>query len=116
MNLQILKGGETVSVNERRAEIIRILRGTIQTTIPCLANMLNSSISTIKRDILALTVDEGYPIDTVQGNKGGIILRDFRHPYKKILSQEQIRVFTELAQTADTYQIEILNGILRAYA
>jgi len=107
---------KTVSGNKRRAEIIRILRSKNQISVSCLADMLNVSASTIKRDILSLTVDDGYPIDTVMGKKGGIVLRDFRHPYKKILSQEQIRVLTELAQTSDTYQSEILNGILRAYA
>ena len=42
-----------MSGNKRRAEIIRILRGTKQTTIPRLADTLKVSISTIKRDILA---------------------------------------------------------------
>ena len=110
------RGCETVSVNERRAEIIRILRCAGQTTIPCLAEKLGTSVSTIKRDILILTVDDGYPIDSVQGNGGGIVLRDYKHPHKRILSQEQITVLTELAQTADTYQADILHGILHAYA
>ena len=105
-----------MSANERRAEIIRILLGARQTTIPRLAIDLNASVSTIKRDILALTVDEGYPIDTVQGNGGGIILKDFKHPHRRILSQEQIKVLTELAQFANLHQAEVLNGILGAYA
>lgn len=105
-----------MSAKERRAEIIRILLGTKQTTVPRLAGDLGVSVSTVKRDILALTVDEGYPIDTVQGNGGGIVLRDFRHPHKRILSQEQIKVLTELMEKTDTYQAEVLNGILRAYA
>ena len=105
-----------MSVNERRAEIIRILRCAGQTTIPCLAEKLGTSVSTIKRDILILTVDEGYPIDSVQGNGGGIVLRDYKHPHKRILSQEQISVLTELAKTSDTYRADILYGILNAYA
>ena len=105
-----------MSGNKRRAEIIRILRGTKQTTIPCLADTLKVSVSTIKRDILSLTVDDGYPIDTLQGNKGGIVLRDFNNTHKHILSQEQIQVLTDLAQTSDTYYAEVLNGLLRAFA
>jgi predicted DNA-binding transcriptional regulator YafY len=105
-----------VSVNERRNEIIRILRGTRLISVSCLAETLNVSVSTIKRDILALTVDEGYSIDTVMGKKGGIVLTDFRHPHKHILSQEQIKVLTELIQTANTYNAEILSGILNAYS
>ena len=110
------KGGETVSVNARRTEIIRILRGIKQTTAACLADTLNVSTRTIQRDILALTVEEGYFIDNIRGNKGGIVLKDFNNPHKHIFSQEQIQVLTELAQSSDTYQAEILFGILRAYA
>ena len=105
-----------MSVNERRAEIMRILRGVRQTTVPQLSQELGASISTIKRDILALTVEEGYPIDTAQGNGGGIILRDYKHPHKRILSQEQIRVLEKYAQLADAPDVDILNGILKAYA
>jgi len=105
-----------VSGTKRRAEIIRILRGTKQTTAACLAKIFDVSTKTIQRDILALTVDEGYPIDTVMGKKGGIMLNGYTHPHKHILSQEQIKVLTELAQTADTYHAEVLTGILRAYA
>ena len=105
-----------MSVNERRNEIMRILRTGKLTTIPQLVEQLRSSRSTIKRDILALTVDEEYPIDTIQGNGGGVILRDFRHPHKHILSQEQIKVLEEIAETANTYHSEVLKGILSAYA
>ena len=104
-----------MSVNERRNEIMRILRGVRKTTIPYLAEALGVSISTMKRDILALTVDEGFPIDTIQGNKGGIVLRDFRHPHMHILSGEQISVLRSLAQAADDYVASVLNGILKAY-
>jgi predicted DNA-binding transcriptional regulator YafY len=105
-----------VNANSRRAEIIRILRGTKQTTAARLANTFNVSTKTIKRDILALTVDEGYPIDTKKGNNGGIILRDFNHPYRRILSQEQIKVLTEVTQISTTYQAKVLNGIIDAYS
>jgi len=100
----------------RREEIMRILRGARQTTIPRLANALEASVSTIKRDILALTVDYGFPIDTIQGNNGGIVLRDFRHPHIHILSKEQIAVLETLVQTTDDYVASVLNGILHAYA
>jgi predicted DNA-binding transcriptional regulator YafY len=81
-----------------------------------LAKELGVSLSTIQRDILALTVDEQYPLDTVQGNGGGVILSEYRHPHKHIFSREQIKVLTELTAIASTYQSEILNGLLRAYA
>ena len=105
-----------MSVRERRAEIIHILMGRRKTTMTHLAKELGVSVSTIQRDILSLTVDEYYPIDTKQGNGGGVILRDFRHPHKGILSREQIDVLTHLAQTQDEYTAEVLNGILQAYS
>ena len=105
-----------MSGNKRRTEIIRILRGTKQISVSCLADTLKVSASTVKRDIMSLTVDEGYPIDTIMGKNGGIMLKEITHPHKHILSQEQINVLTELAQTSNTYHAEILYGILRAYA
>ena len=105
-----------MSVNERRDEIMRILLGVRQTTIPRLAEALGVSVSTVKRDILALTVEEGFPIDTAQGNSGGIVLNDFRHPHLHILSREQITVLQTLSLSSDEYTSSILNGILRAYA
>lgn len=105
-----------MSGNSRRNEIIRILRSKNQTTMLYLADALGVSISTIKRDILLLTVDEGYPIDTVQGNRGGVLLRNYTHSHKHILSQEEIKVLTLLMQTVDTYTAEVLIGILKAYA
>ena len=116
INLILRKGGETVSANARRTEIVRILRSRQQTTVAYLAEICNVTTKTIQRDILVLTVDEGYPIDTLKGHNGGIILRSYKHPCKHILSQEQISVLTELAQTSNKYHAEILNGILRAYA
>ena len=106
-----------MSATNRRIEIIRILRGTRQTTMSYIAEILGVSLNTIKRDILALTVDEGYPIDTFRGHGGGVVLNELTRPYKHILSQEQIAVLTELMDTtANTYHAEILRGILRAYA
>lgn len=105
-----------MSVNERRDEIIRIMRGKVKTTVSYLANELGVSVSTIKRDILALTAEEHYPIDATKGNGGGIVLKNHRHPHKRILSQEHIAVLTELAQTENTYHAEVLNEILRAFA
>ena len=105
-----------MSVNERRNEIMRILLAVKQTTIPRLAESLGVSVSTIKRDILALTVDEGFPIDTSRGNGGGLVLRDFRHPHLHILSKEQISVLRALTSTTDEYTASVLTGILNAYA
>ena len=52
----------TVSVKERRSELIRILMGRKKETIPQLARELGVCVNMIKRDILALMVDEHYPL------------------------------------------------------
>ena len=57
-----------MSVKERRSEIIRILMGRKKETIPQIAHELGVYVNTINNDILALMVDEHYPVDTVQGN------------------------------------------------
>ena len=105
-----------MTTNERRSELIRILMGGTRTTIDRLASQLEVSRSTIKRDLLILTVDCEYPIQGETGPSGGVYMEDFRHLHKHILSQEQIRVLTEAADSAPAENAEILHGILRAYA
>ena len=105
-----------MSTDERREEMIRILLGGTRTTVPKLAMQLGVSERTIHRDLLVLTVDRGYPIDTEPGRTGGVYMHDYRHAHKHILSQEQIKVLTELAQIASTHHAEVLKGILKTYA
>jgi len=84
--------------------------------MPMLANDLGVSVSTIKRDILSLTVDEEYPIDTEQGNGGGVVLRNFNKHPQHILSGEQISALTKAATVTDPKTAGILQGIIRAYS
>ena len=105
-----------MSTKQRRAEIIRILRGGMKTTMPILAAELGVTVRTISNDILVLTVDEGYPINTEQGKGGGVYLTDYRHPHKHILSKKQIAVLTEIAGETDPERLEVIMGILKAYA
>ena len=101
---------------ERRAEIIRILMGRGTDTVSNLACALGVNERTIRRDLLTLTVDEHYPIDTIQGNGGGVRLHDWRHPHKRILSREQETALTAAIDAAqDAHQAGVLRGILNAY-
>jgi len=104
-----------MSTTGRRAELIRILRGRRRDTVLNLAHELGVSERTIRRDLLTLTVDEGYHIDTLQGNGGGVFFHDHRKPYKGILSQEQANVLAELMENADTHQAEVIKGMLEAF-
>ena len=104
-----------MSATSRRAELVRILRGRRKDTVSNLAYELGVSERTIRRDLLTLTVDEGYHIDTLQGNGGGVIFRGSNNPQKGILSQEQIRALTTLAEIGDDHQACVLKGILEAF-
>ena len=105
-----------MSPASRRAELIRILRIRKRDTVPSLAHELRVNERTIRRDLLTLTVDEGYLIDTIQGNGGGVVYNGQLTPHKGIFSQEQIKVLNELKKHADNHQTIVLNGILEAFS
>jgi len=105
-----------VSAKTRRAELIRILRHRRKDTVGNLAFELGVSVSTINRDILVLTVDEGYLIDTAKGNGGGIIYRGQAYPHKGILSQVEVRTLKEAAEILGGKYAEVFNLMLKAYA
>jgi len=96
----------------RRAELIRILRIRRRDKIQNLANELGVSERTIRRDLLTLTVDEGYMIDTKQGNGGGVVYNGRLKPHKGIFSQEQIKVLRELRGKANRRQAGIIDEML----
>jgi len=104
-----------MSAAGRRSELVRILRSRKRDTASNLAREFGVHEHTIRRDVLTLTVDEGYLIDTIRGNGGGIVFHGHVNPYKGSFSQEQIRVLTEFKNNADSYQIEVLNGILETF-
>jgi predicted DNA-binding transcriptional regulator YafY len=97
-------------------ELVRILRGREKDTISNLAHELGVSERTIRRDLLRLTLDEGYHIDILPGNGGGVVFRSQSNPYKGILSREQIDVLTELIGFVSPRIAKILREILYAYA
>jgi predicted DNA-binding transcriptional regulator YafY len=83
------KGGiSSMSANERRKEIIRILIFSKKITVPLLALRFGVSEKTIRRDLKELILE--YPIKSVSGNGGGICFEDWFHPYRNILSLEEI--------------------------
>ena len=100
----------------RRAGIIRILSGRGRETITNLAREFGVHEHTIRRDLLTLTVDEGYLIDTKQGNGGGVIYNGRKNPYRGLFSQEQTDVLNQLKKYADNHQLNVLNEMLEAFA
>lgn len=92
------KGCEsTVTMNERRAEIMRILVARRATTMP----------------VLALTVD--YPLETKQGNGGCVKVADWYHPHRNLLSEEQQCTLSQLMESATEQQAEVLREMLVEY-
>ena len=102
-----------MTMNERRAEIMRILVARRAATMPVLARTFGVTTRTIQNDILALTVD--CPLETKQGNGGCVKVADWYHPHRNILSGEQQRVLAEIIQTASEQQAKVLREMLLEY-
>jgi SNF2 family DNA or RNA helicase len=83
-------------------------------TMSFLAANFDVNIRTIRRDIESLSVD--YPLCTLQGNGGGVMLIEHKHLHRRILSQGQITALQTAIRTSDSETAEALQSILRAYA
>lgn len=110
----IRKGGVHVSVNERRAEIMKILVARRQTTVPLLAQELCVCCNTVRNDIHVLALD--YPLETCSGNGGGVRVADWYHPYKNMLTEEQSVALEQLLLFADIRQAEVIRQILAEFS
>ena len=65
-------GSEVVSVERRRAAIMKLLILKRRSTLCEIAQEFSVSDRTIYSDLVALTTE--YPIETVRGNGGGVRL------------------------------------------
>ena len=100
-------------LNERRAEIMRILTARRRETMGCLSNELNVTSRTIRTDITALMVD--YPLETLRGNGGCVRVADWYHPHRNLLSEEQQRTLSQLMESANEQQAKVLREMLVEY-
>ena len=100
-------------LNERRAEIMRILTARRRETMGCLANELNVTSRTIRTDITALMVD--YPLETLRGNGGCVRVADWYHPHRNLLSEEQQRTLSQLMESANEQQAKVLREMVVEY-
>ena len=98
---------------ERQAEIMRILVVRRHKTMSQLAHELGVSARTIQSDILCLMSD--YPLENIRGNGGGVRLMDWYHPERRILTQEQESVLTQMWDKADEPQQKVLQELLITY-
>lgn len=102
-----------MTMNERRAEIMRILTARRSITMPELARTFQVTTRTIQNDVVALTVD--YPLETQRGNGGCVKVADWYHPHRNILSGEQQHVLSTLIGTCDAHQANVLHQMLVEY-
>ena len=86
-----------MTANERRAEIMRLL----------------VTRRTICTDIETLTLD--YPLESTMGRNGGVRLPEWYHPHRNILSAEQQTVLSQLMESANERQREVLAQMLVEY-
>jgi DeoR/GlpR family transcriptional regulator of sugar metabolism len=106
-----------VNGDERRDKILIYLVPNVIIKMSTLADSVEASISTIQRDILKLTVEDKYPIDTIPGRYGGVVMRKHKPRKKRHLSKEDVRVLNEVAKTriASEYEAGVLLQIATTF-
>ena len=102
-----------MTANERRAEIMRLLVARRSISMNALATELGVTRSTICTDIETLTLD--YPLESTMGRNGGVRLPEWYHPHRNILSAEQQTVLSQLMESANERQREVLAQMLVEY-
>lgn len=105
--------GKKWSVDERRAEIMRILVSRRRETMSNFAHQFGVSIRTINYDIDALTAL--HPIETVRGRGGCVKLMDNYRIYQNILSEEQQEVLFEIIPLISKRQGTVVRDLLIAH-
>jgi len=105
------KGGEDMSLSERRQHLLEVLCLRRHDTYDNLAYEFNVSKMTIRRDIMALTCS--YPIETVRGRYGGgVKVRDDYYPYRKTLDTKQIKLLIKLSAQLDGDDLATISSII----
>ncbi len=109
------KGGEDMSLSERRQRLLEVLCLRRHDTYDNLAHEFNVSKMTIRRDISALTCS--YPIETVHGRYGGgVKIRDDYYPYRKTLNTNQIKLLIRLSAQLDGDDLATVSSIIFQFA
>ena len=101
------------SAIERRQRIIEILNMRRSEQLENLANELNVSKMTIRRDIDVLSCS--YPIDTKQGNGGCIFVQDGFDLYERYLTGKQFELLERLKGTLTGEDEKVMATILKCF-
>lgn len=108
--------------NERREELIRILMMNKKCTMEYLANSLNVSVRTIKRDVDFLSLTKPIQIDT--GRAGGVYITNRKAINLPIMKGEEIsllqKIISDTERTGvcelDEGNLEILKQMITLYS
>ena len=100
---------------ERRELIMATLRKERKVTMKHLSAALGCSMSTVYRDIEALSVY--LPLILTRGRyDGGVELADWYQPHHNVLRSEQIRALYTAMETADPQTRKVLGSILDQFS
>ena len=103
-----------MKANERRQALLEHLCEVRQSTLENLAFHFSVSQSTIRRDVLELSLS--YPVYTVCGKyDGGVYIAHDYYFGKRFLSPEQEELLASLAPTLDDDQRKIMESIIRKF-
>ena len=96
---------------ERQDMIVATLRKERKVTMSRLADALDCSMSTVYRDVTALSTS--LPIISTRGRyDGGVELADWYQPHRTTLCPEQLEVLRRLMTSAQPEDRMILGSIL----
>jgi predicted DNA-binding transcriptional regulator YafY len=109
----VLAVGKKWSVEERRAEIMRILESRRHETMTNFAFYFGVSRRTIVHDINSLTAM--HPIDTVRGKGGCVKLKDGYRTQKIAFSNEEQETLIALIPLANKQQATVIKRLLIAH-
>ena len=105
--------GKKWSVDERRAEIMRVLASRRSENISNFVFLFGVSRRTICYDIEILTAL--HPIETVRGRGGCVKLTDGYRTYQNVLSEELQETLIDIIPLISDRQAVVIKGLLCAY-
>lgn len=103
-----------MTADERRGVILDIICARRYETIDNLAFELDASRRTIERDVLHLSLR--FPIYTMQGKGGGILISDDFRWSAKYLSSEQLALLNNLGSKLKGKDAEIMSSIIKMFS
>ena len=103
-----------MTANERRELLKDILCQRRKETVVNLANELDVSTKTIRRDIEVLSCM--FPIETVPGRHGGVRVLSWFYPSRSKLCFEQLQLLRKVANTLTGDELVIMNSIIDQFA